>query len=452
MSSNDFEATLKTGPDPSAQAWVDVPRLKLKPEGGRPLTIDLDGPLAVLIGRDPACDLVIKAPSVSGRHAKLERRDDGLWLTDLGSTNGSFVNDVAVERARVTPGDTIRLGDVTVSLQTEDEPTLILPDKAQALGPMVGASEQMRLLFGVIKRVARTDLTVLIQGETGTGKELVARTLHDLSARAKGPFVVVDSTTLSGDLANSELFGHEKGSFTGADAQRPGAFERADGGTVFIDEVGELSADVQSRLLRVLETHTFTRVGGNTPLRSDVRVVAATHRDVLAMVAAGEFRQDLVYRLNEVGLLLPPLRARREDVPLLVARLVDQLRTRLGPDAGSCTFSEAALAAIAEYDWPGNVRELRNYLARVLAMAAGTQVDVGDLLPMGTSGGLAAVGVPTPRSAATSAATNPETLRDMEVRMIRDALSRADGNRAKAARELGIPVSTLKDRLKRYDL
>jgi len=444
--------TVRLAADKTDRAWVHLPSYILEVLRGPDLDAQHQFGGTIVVGREAACDFRLTDPSVSGRHVKLDGRGDGVWLTDLDSTNGTFVDDTRVGKARLTSGSRLRLGDVECRLVKTDDPVLVVARDEAGLGDLVGTAEPLRLLYGVIRRVAPTDLTVLLHGESGTGKEVVARTLHALSTRSAAPFVVVDATTRAGPLANGELFGHEKGSFTGADARRVGAFERADGGTVFLDEIGELSPTVQSRLLRVLEASTFSRVGGNAELKTDVRVIAATHRDLAAMVRDGDFREDLLYRINEVGLELPPLRERLEDLPLLVATLQRRLLPRLGPGARAAEFTPAALAALGDHDWPGNVRELRNYLARLLALVERRPIDTVDLLPFDGSVLPDAEATTAPMAARDGDEGARGTLAEVERQMLVAAMARAKNVKAKAARELDIPVSTLRDRLKKYGL
>jgi DNA-binding NtrC family response regulator len=245
------------------------------------------------------------------------------------------------------------------------------------MGNLVGRGAAMRRVFETIRKVAETDLTVLVRGESGTGKELVAQALHEASARRNGPFVAVNCAAISRELVESELFGHEKGAFTGADARRIGRFEAAHGGTIFLDEIGDMAPDTQAKVLRVLQEQTFERVGGTKPIQVDVRVVAATHRDLEKDVAARRFREDLYYRLKVVEIALPALRERPEDLPTLAERFLAGLAARLGrPEK---RLAPAALAALARHAWPGNVRELRNVIEQAAVLAASDEIDAGDL-------------------------------------------------------------------------
>jgi DNA-binding NtrC family response regulator len=250
-------------------------------------------------------------------------------------------------------------------------------ERDYGMGSLVGRGAAMRQVFETIRKVAETDLTVLVRGESGTGKELVAQALHEASARRSGPFVAVNCAAISRELVESELFGHEKGAFTGADARRIGRFEAAHGGTIFLDEIGDMAPDTQAKVLRVLQERTFERVGGSKPIQVDVRVVAATHRDLEKDVAARRFREDLYYRLKVVELALPALRERPEDLPTLAERFLAELAGRLG--RAQKRLSPEALAALARHAWPGNVRELRNALEQAAVLAAGDEIEAGDL-------------------------------------------------------------------------
>ena len=287
-------------------------------------------------------------------------------------------------------------------------------------------------------RAAVTDATVLITGASGTGKELLARRIHNKSKRTDRPFVPVNSAAIPGNLAESELFGHEKGAFTGADKRRIGRFEQADKGTLFLDEVGELPEMVQAKLLRTLEERTVERVGGTTPVPIDLRLVAATNRDLEQEIAAGRFREDLFYRLNVVRLELTPLSERRGDVELLIPVLVENLSERFGIPVK--TVSDEAMARLKAHAWPGNVRELRNVLERALIAATDSEISVGDLPDLGDPG------------VTTASKASPISLAERERLAILEALEKSGGHREQAAKLLGVSVRTLYTRLKEYDI
>ena len=316
-----------------------------------------------LLGSSPDVDLVVKDPMVSRLHAELELRDDGVWVRDIGSKNGTFVDGLQVQRARVPHGFHIRVGSTTINVDYDAaarKPIVAWPDSK--FHGLIGNTLAMRELFATLARVAPMDACVLIHGETGTGKELVARAIHQHSNRASGPFIVVDCGALPENLLDAELFGHTKGAFTGAVSARAGAIESAEGGTVFLDEIGELPMSMQPKLLRLLESRTIRRVGETTHRTINVRFVTATHRDLLTMVSNGEFREDLFFRLSVLPVAIPALRDRREDIELLVNHF-------LGAEPGSHVSPEL-MRELMTRPWRGNVRELRNFVERARALGA----------------------------------------------------------------------------------
>ncbi|HWE27226.1 MAG TPA: sigma 54-interacting transcriptional regulator, partial [Polyangia bacterium] len=274
----------------------------------------------IRIGKADENDLALPEETVSRVHCEILRDAKGHLLRDLHSTNGTFLDGAEIKEAYIRPGSIITVGTVQLKFQPFEERIEILPSEKETLGELVGGSLKMREIFGLIERIAPTEATVLIEGETGTGKDLVARTIHDLSKRKPKPFVIVDCGAVSGTLIESELFGHEKGAFTGATTTRIGAFEAAGahGGTIFLDELGELSLDLQPKLLRVLEQREIRRVGGNRTIKVDIRVIAATKQDLQKEVQKGKFREDLYFRLSVVPIHTPSLRERKEDIPLIV--------------------------------------------------------------------------------------------------------------------------------------
>ncbi|MBI2891936.1 MAG: sigma 54-dependent Fis family transcriptional regulator [Deltaproteobacteria bacterium] len=335
---------------------------------------------AVRIGTAGDNDLVLTDTAVSRRHLEVRLRAGEVRAVDLGSKNGTTVDGVAIVEAILSAASLIRIGATAIRALPVEDPVVVPLSSRERFGQLLGRSVAMREAFAVLERAAPTEATVLIEGETGTGKELAAEAIHGHSPRAEGPFVTIDCGAIAPTLMESEIFGHVRGAFTGAQNDRRGIFEEADGGTLFLDEVGELPLDLQPKLLRVLEKREVRRVGASQPRKVDVRVVAATNRNLLGEIDRGGFREDLYFRLAVVTVKLPPLRARTDDVPLLVRHFVECLAP------GSPPPSAELLAAMAARPWPGNVRELRNAVERALAMAGperpGSSPGPGDQAPM----------------------------------------------------------------------
>ena len=312
----------------------------------------------MVVGGAATADLVIDDPAVSRIHAEIDPREDGLWVRDLVSRNGTVIDGARADEGWIRGRGTLQLGTTTIEVDYAKCVTgPVELWRGERFHHLVGRSSSMRELFALIARIARTEASVLINGETGTGKEVVARSLHDASARATQPFVVVDCAALPETLLDAELFGHVRGAYTGAAQTRVGAFESAEGGTVFLDEIGEVPLSMQPKLLRVLEQRTIRRLGESLHRPVDVRFVCATHRDLLSMVSRGEFREDLYFRLSVLPITVPPLRERREDIELLA-------RHFLGDEQLSPEFVED----LQRHPWRGNVRELRNFIDRTLAL------------------------------------------------------------------------------------
>ena len=320
-------------------------------------------------------------------------------------------------------------------------------EREYGFGALVGSGRAMRAVFETIKKVAETDLTVLVRGESGTGKELVAQAMHHRSGRRDRPFVAVNCAAISRELVESELFGHEKGAFTGADARREGRFEAARGGTIFLDEIGDMPLETQAKVLRVLQERTLERVGGTQPIPIDVRVVAATHRDLEKEVEEGRFREDLYYRLAVVPVHLPPLRARAEDIPALVERFSALQAERLGRRKKG--FSPEALAKLAAHPWPGNVRELRNAVEQAQVMAGGDTIEAQDIStvrrPRGERG-------PTWDPAAPYPEAKRQAIDHFERTYLLDALRQHRGNISKTAEAIGLARQSLQQKIKELDL
>lgn len=393
----------------------------------------------LLVGRDERCGLVVDDPEVSATHCELRATPEGVSLTDLDSRNGTWVGGVRVRSAVLDRPCALRVGRTVLGFEPRAREEVEVGNDL-AFGPLVGVSPSMRRLFRVLRDVAPTELSVLITGETGTGKEVVAQALHDASRRAAKPFIVIDCGAIPPGLAESILFGHEKGSFTGAGERRAGAFQEADGGTVFLDELGELPVDMQPKLLRVLAEGQVKRVGSSRYEKIDVRVVAATRRDLPRMSNAGKFRSDLYFRLAQVQLELPALRARREDISLLVQAYCE----RSGHEARTTEVIDYVTRAMANHDWPGNVRELLNVAAVVASLPPGSEVRIG-MLPV--EGG----GEPAPATSAYAEAKR-RALEEFERRFFGELFRATGGNISEMTRRTGLARHHIRTHLRRWQI
>jgi transcriptional regulator with GAF, ATPase, and Fis domain len=349
---------------PSARAFVVRVEAGESEDAGRSLVLDARAQGRALVGTSPVCDLRLTDRQVSRRHLALEVAGEHLRVADLNSRNGTTVGALRVVEAVLEGGERVGIGATMLRIERRDAADVHAPALPPVLsfGTLVGASTEMRRLHPLCQRLARSDIPVLIEGETGTGKEALARALHDEGPRSKGPFVVFDCTAVPPALVESELFGHERGAFTGAVAARQGVFEEANGGTLLIDEIGDLDPVLQPKLLRAVERGEVRPVGGSRTIQVDLRVLAATRRDLDKEVEGGRFRDDLFHRLVVARVELPPLRKRVGDVRLLAAHFC----TQLGGEAHA--LPESLLQAWESWSWPGNVRELRNAVARYLAL------------------------------------------------------------------------------------
>jgi two-component system response regulator GlrR len=386
---------------------------------------------SVTIGSHAGNGLVIPDGTVSRFHARIELDSHGFLLTDLDSTNGTYVGNLRIGSAYLPHKAKLQLGDVAVLFEVQREEQELALAQVDRFGALVGQSPSMRRLFEELERVAASDVTVLIAGETGTGKDLAAAELHRHSPRRDRPFVIVDCGGLPESLIDAELFGHERGAFTGADVARAGAFEEADGGTLFLDEVAELSPAMQVKLLRAIEARTVKRLGANDWRKVDVRVVAATHQDLARLCNQRLFREDLYYRLAVVRLRIPPLRERLDDLPLLVQTVLDE--------AGETSFplDEPLMEALRARHWAGNVRELRNVVQRALVLGADALTDDG--------ADARARGDEEPYKLAKARA-----IEQFERRYLVGLLERAGGTVAKAARAADVDAAWLFRLIKRY--
>jgi DNA-binding NtrC family response regulator len=331
------------------------------PDQGSRFEVDGTAASRVLAGTSPACDIRLTDTSVSRRHCAFEQTNRRLRITDLGSTNGTFVNAVEVVEAWLDGGELVLIGGTTFLVRREEEATTTRLTTRTSFGSVVGASEEMRKLYPLCERLAGSDVPVIIEGETGTGKEVLAESLHMQGPRAKGRYVVFDCTATPPNLMESALFGHEKGAFTGATETRAGVFEQADGGTLLLDEIGDLDVNLQPKLLRVIQRMEVQRVGASRTRKVDVRVLAATRRNLDREVQAGRFRDDLFYRLAVARIELPPLRRRLGDISMLAQYFWAEADS-------SQSIPVGLLQRLEDYDWPGNVRELRNVVARHQAL------------------------------------------------------------------------------------
>ncbi|MES2638847.1 MAG: sigma 54-interacting transcriptional regulator [Myxococcota bacterium] len=415
----------------------------------------------IRIGTREDNDIRLGDTTVSRLHAEIVRGRDGTILRDLGSTNGTFVGAVRVKEVYLAPDTRFRVGKTEIIYSPADEIIDVVPSQNDRFEGLVGRGIAMREVFGILERVAPTDLTVLVTGETGTGKELVSRATHNRSNRKNKPFVVFDCGAAPETLVESELFGHERGAFTGAIQAREGLFEVADTGTIFIDEIGELPLELQPKLLRVLEQREVRRVGSTKVRHVDVRVVAATNRNLRDEVAAGRFREDLYYRLAVVELRLPALRERREDVPLLVEHLLHRAEHSQhgGAGRGIKGLAPEVRALFDAYHWPGNVRELNNVIERALPFTDGSVITLDALPEALRAARPAPPAVPRPNLPADAVISSlplkdakDALIEEFERQYLIDLIERHDGNVSRAARTAGMDRKSITRLLKKHQI
>ncbi len=408
----DYSRTAKVGGD--APAGMEPVALVAR-IGDREVARHLLSAGTITVGSGSKNPLVVDHPTVSRTHLKIELVPGGVLVTDQGSTNGTHYNGARVTEVKVPVGAVLVIGSAELRVEPAIAP------QTEKLGRLVSRSAGMRGAIKQLAKAAPTDVTILLEGETGVGKEIAARAVHEASARASGPFQVVDCGSLPRDLAAAELFGHVKGAFTGAEKDRAGAVERSNGGTLFLDEIGELPLDLQPLLLRVLERREFRRVGATDYKPVDVRILAATNRDLDLEVDDGRFRRDLLHRLSVVRVRLSPLRERPDDLPMLARTILDDL----GPQGSSISLSPETLVALQAYRWPGNIRELRNFLERAIALGSG---------PIDPS----LLGLPSVPDKPDYKEARSRAIESFEKDFIESLLRRYEGNVSRAAKEAGI--------------
>jgi len=414
-----------------------------KAPGGGLFPIDVDGSV---VGRDPGAAIVVADPEVSALHCELRAVGEGILVKDLGSTNGTFLGPVRVREAIVATPAELTVGQSKILLEPQAKRRVDV-GFSDHFGPLVGSSPRMRRVFGVLEKVAPTPLSVLVVGETGTGKELAARAIHDASDRKGGPFVVVDCGSIPPTLAESILFGHEKGAFTGATERRKGALAEADGGTLFLDELGELPTELQPKLLRALSERQVKRVGGSAFEPIDVRVLAATRRDLGAEMNAGRFRSDPFFRIAQVKVELPPLRDRLGDLPVLV----EQACRRVGKPQHVETVTAWVEQRMAAHDWPGNVRELVN-VASVAATLADDPGAIDDVLTLARDEPTGDAGRPIDAGATAFGEAKRAAVAAFERGYFTALARRCKGNVSEMARQSGMERHHVRAYLRKYGI
>lgn len=402
---------------------MQQPHLKILSENTKTL------PLTdfMTLGKDTQCQLQFSSAEISDRHARIERKDTGFLIRDLRSATGTFVNDARIMEAYLQHGDVIRVGTHEMIFMATAETENSFPLKSR--------NDVWNQELQTLGNVAKTEFPVLILGPSGTGKDIIAQALHESSARSSGPFMSVNCSALSETLIESELFGHVKGSFTGAVSDRKGAFEAARGGTLFLDEIGDLSYSLQAKLLRALENNEIRPVGADRNTKTDVRIIAATHQNLSEKIKEGAFRSDLYFRLNVITVSPPALQFRMEDFEELLYSFARKMRVR---------FSYGAIARLKKHPWPGNIRELKNLVSRAAALFPKEQITeehverLIDRTLLETSEERPVNDIPV--------------IKEIEKQMIIKRLTANRGNQRRTAQDLGMPKSTLHDRLKYYNI
>ncbi len=404
----------------------------------------------ILVGKSRDCDIVLTDRAVSKFHLEVALEGSSVRLKDLGSTNGTFIGKTKVIESLVPAGTVVSVGRTRLHLRPDDAPLMLTPSSADHFGDLYGKSVAMRQIFAVLEKVAGRDVNVMVDGETGTGKELAARALHDHSGRSAGPMIVLDCSAVAPELVESQLFGHRRGAFTGAMQDRPGVFESARGGTLFLDELDSLPLDLQPKLLRVVETRTVVRLGEFETRPVDVRLVAACGRSPEEAVGRGELRRDLYFRLAVVRLTMPRLRDRLEDLPLLLRKLLD----RIGGEAVAVEDGPV-MERLRQHPWQGNVRELRNVLERALLLATPHSTSLSQLplrLSPVMAGGEAAAALPEIDLRLPYKEAKESAIQAFERRYLKAALARNGANLSKTARDVGLTRHHLRKLLRQHRL
>jgi two-component system, NtrC family, nitrogen regulation response regulator GlnG len=409
------------------------------PDRGESVRLQENKP--VYFGSAPTCDVVLSDKTVSRRHMSAELVGDEVIVRDNDSTNGTFIQGSRFKEINIGFGAEVKLGRTVIKFLPDEEVVEPEPSAEESFGHLIGSDTKMRQMFNLLQDVAATDATVLIEGETGTGKELIAEEIHNHSLRRNGPFVVFDCGAVPRELIESALFGHVKGSFTGAHMDRRGAFAEASGGTIFLDEIGEMALDLQPSLLRALDKRAVRKVGANLYEKIDVRVVAATNRDLRSEVAKKSFREDLYYRLAVIRVSVPPLRERGSDIPLLVNHFVQQFSSER-----TLQVTADDLARVQRHSWPGNVRELRNTIERACLLSRGETLNVDDALTDETA---PALGI---RTDLPFKEAKGQLVEMFEREYIEDLMRRHKMNLSAAAREAQIDRKHLRELIRKYGL
>jgi transcriptional regulator with PAS, ATPase and Fis domain len=450
---NPFDAPTRTQLVAGRPGLITFPKFRLKvvegPEKGKDVVIDRR---RATIGSAGGNELVLTDKATSRIHCEIVVDEKGYQLRDLDSKNGTLLDGVRIIAAYLKATSVITLGDTKVQFTPADENAEIALAAEDRFGKLVGPSLEMRALFAILQKVSPQDVTVLIEGESGTGKEMVAQEVHAHSPRKDEPFVVFDCGAVPENLMESELFGHVKGAFTGATSDRTGAMQLASGGTLFLDEIGELGKELQPKLLRALETKEVRPVGGSKSIQCDVRLVAATNRDLQEEVKRGHFREDLYFRLNVVRVRVAPLRRRKEDIGPLVEHF---LRAAAAKGGVRATVPPDVIALLANHNWPGNVRELKNFVDRFRVFAPSDAAGAAQLLdPSDRTGSAGAAGGPSAPMRFDIPYKDAKSIlvETFEVEYCRRLLERHGGNVSAASREAGIHRKYLEELVKKHAL